>query len=132
MRFEVISALVVGALLPILETVRRGVACWTVNVTTMLEDYVAGGLLLVAGFLALRAKPSALLFLVAAWAYVTGMMSTSFWYQLESTIRGVDLISGGDLDPQNAAVLAFKTLLWGTCVISLLLSLRRAAQWKHS
>jgi hypothetical protein len=121
MRFEVTAALVVGALLPLLETIRRGVAYWTVNVTTMLEDYVAGGLLLVAGFLAIRAKPSAPLVLVAAWAYVTGMMSSSFWYQLESTIRGVDL------EPRNSTVLAFKVLLWGTCVISLLLSLRRAA-----
>jgi hypothetical protein len=121
MRFEVISAFVVGAFLPILETARRGIAYWTVNVTTMLEDYVAGGLLLAAGFLAIRAKPSAPLFLVAAWAYVTGMMTSSFWYQVEATIRGVDF------EPRNSAVLAFKILLWGTCVISFVLSLRRAA-----
>jgi hypothetical protein len=118
-RFEIISALVVGALLPILETTRRGIAYWTVNITTMFEDYIAGGLLLIAAFLAIRGKPSAPLFLVAAWSYVTGMMSSSFWYQLESTIRGVDL------EPRNSAVLGFKILLWATCVISVLLSLRR-------
>jgi hypothetical protein len=120
MRFEVNSALVVGIALPLLETIRRGLAYWTVNLTTMLEDYVAGGLLLVAAFLAIRAKSSAPLLLVTAWAYVTGMMSSSFWYQLEATIRGTDL------EPRNTVVLAFKILLWGVCVISLLLSLRRA------
>jgi len=121
MRFEVTSALVVGALLPLLETIRRGVAYWTVHVTTMLEDYLAGGLLLAAGFLAIRARPSAPLCLVAAWAYVTCLMTNSLLYQVEATIRGVDL------EPRNPAVLAFKLLLWGTGVISLLLSLRRAA-----
>jgi len=121
MRFQVISALVVGALLPILETVRRGIGHWALEFTTMFEDYVAGALLLVAGFLAIRAKPSAPLLLLTAWAYLTGMMSSSFWDQLEITIRGVDL------EPYNSAVLAFKFLLWSTCVISLGLSFREAA-----
>jgi len=92
-----------------------------VNVTTMLEDYVAGGLLLVAGFLAVRARPSASLCLVTAWAYVTGMMTSSFWSQLEASVRGVDL------EPLHSAVLVFKILLWTTCVASLVRSLRRAA-----
>ncbi len=121
MRFEVGAAFVIGVLLPLLETIRRGFAYWTVNVTTMLEDYVAGGLLLVAGFLAGRARPSASLCLVTAWAYVTGMMTSSFWYQVEAGFRGVDL------EPLHAPVLVFKILLWSTCVVSLVRSFRRAA-----
>lgn len=121
MRFEVCAAFVVGVFLPVLETIRRGFAYWTVNVTTMLEDYVAGGLLLVAGFLAVRARPSASLCLVTAWAYVTGMMTSSFWYQLEAGCRGVDL------EPLGSTVLVFKILLWSTCVVSLVRSLRRVA-----
>jgi hypothetical protein len=121
MKFEVTSALVVGAGLPLLETIRRGFAHWTVNVTTMLEDYVAGGLLLLAGVLAIRGKPSAPLVLVLAWAYVTGLMSSSFWYQFEATLRGVNL------EPLHFTVLGFKVVLWGTCVTSLLLSFRHAA-----
>lgn len=120
MRFEVCSALAVGTALPLLETIRRGFAYWKVEATTMLEDYVAGALLLAAGFMAVRAKPVAPLLLFGAWGYVTGMMSSSFWYQLEETIRGTNL------EPRNSVVLAFKTLLWGTCVTSLWLSLLRA------
>src|ERR1051325_8569114 len=99
MRFEVISALVVGTLLPILETIRRGFGHWAVNVTTMLEDYLAGGLLLLAGVLALRAKPSAPRLMVVAWAYVTGMMSSSLFDQVEGTLRGTDL------EPRTSVVL---------------------------
>jgi hypothetical protein len=120
MRFEVTSALVVGIALPLLETIRRGIAHWSINVTTMLEDYLAGGVLLGAAFLAIRAKRSAPQFLVAAWAFVTSIMTGSFAYQLEATIRGVYL------EPRNPIVLTFKLLLWGACVTSLVLSLRDA------
>ncbi|HKG59299.1 MAG TPA: hypothetical protein VKB05_05925 [Pyrinomonadaceae bacterium] len=41
MRFEVVAALVIGILLPVLETARRGISHWTVNFTTMFEDYLA-------------------------------------------------------------------------------------------
>jgi len=122
MRFEVISAFVIGGLLPTLETIRRGLDHWTVNFTTMFEDHVGGGLLLVAGLASARFKPYAPLLLLTAWAYVTGMMGSSFWDQLESTIRGVDL------EPNNPVVLAFKLVLWGTCVISLILSFRRVRE----
>jgi len=125
MRFEVISAFVIAGLLPTLETIRRGFDHWTVNFTTMFEDYVAGGLLFLAGFASTRSKPYAPLLLLTAWAYVTGMMGSSFWDQLESTIRGVEL------EPNNPVVLGFKLLLWGTCVISLVLSFRRASEeWR--
>lgn len=120
MRFEVTSALVVGVALPVLETARRGFAHWSVDVTTMLEDYLAGGFLLGAAYLVVRAKHAAPQFLVAAWAFVTSMMTGSFAYQLEATIRGVYL------EPRNPVVLTFKLLLWGACVTSLVLSLRHA------
>ena len=47
MRSEVRGALVIGLLLPLLETYRRGLAHWGVEFTSMFEDYLAGGLLLV-------------------------------------------------------------------------------------
>ena len=120
MRFEVIGAFVVGALLPILETLRRGLGHWTVNFTTMFEDYVAGALLLVGGCASIRSKSYAPLLLLVAWAYVTGMMGGSLWDQLESTIRGVDL------EPFNSTVVVFKLVLWSTCVMSLVSSYRHA------
>ncbi len=120
MRFEVLAAFAVGALLPILETARRGLAYWTVNVSTMLEDYVAGGLLLAGAFAATRSKAYALPLLLAGWGYVTGMMGSSLWYQVEDTVRGVTR------EPRNAVVLGFKAALWATCVISLVSCVRRA------
>ncbi len=122
MRFEVISAFVIGALLPILETLRRGIGHWMVNSTTMFEDYLAGSLLLIGGWLSIRRRPYAPLFLVLAWAYSTGMMGGSFWGQLESTLRGAET------EPNNMTVILFKLALWSTCVISLVLSFRRAVR----
>jgi hypothetical protein len=45
MRFEVTAAFAMGVMLPVLETARRGISHWTVNFTTMFEDYLAGALL---------------------------------------------------------------------------------------
>ena len=121
MRFEVIAAFAVGLLLPVLETCRRGIGHWGVEFTTMFEDYVAGALLLVGGWAAYQARPWGALFLVLAWAYVTGMMGGSFWYQLEDTFRG------NAAEQYNLLVVIVKFLLWGTCVASLLLSFRSAS-----
>ena len=127
MRFEVVTAFIVGSLLPVLETMRRGIDHWAVSFSTMFEDYVAGGLLLVGAIVSVRSKTYALPLLLASWAYATGMMSSSFWYQLESTIRGVGL------ETNNSTVLGFKAVLWGTCVMSVACCIRRsyARQRKH-
>jgi hypothetical protein len=120
MRFEVIAAIAVGGLLPILETVRRGWSYWTVNATTMLEDYVAGALLLAAGWAARRRKRFAPRLLLTAWGCVAGMMSSSFFSQLEAAIRG------DEFEPNHGMVLVVKLLLWATCITALVLSFRRA------
>ena len=119
MRFEIVAAFIMGALLPLLETLRRGISHWLVNSTTMLEDYVAGLLLLEAAWASAANRRYALSLLVVAWAYVTGMMGGSFWYQLEFTLRGEAV------EANNAVVLIVKCLLWSTCVVSLVLSFRR-------
>ena len=120
MRFEVIAAFTIGILLPVLETCRRGVGYWGVEFTTMFEDYVAGALLLVAGWAAHRARPWGAAFLVLAWGYVTGLMSSSFWSQLEETLRQTAS------EPGNPLVVSVKFLLWGICVVSLVQSFRGA------
>lgn len=121
MRFEVIAGFIVGALLPVMETARRGIGHWAVEFTTMFEDYVAGALLLLGAWATLRARSWGATFLLLAWAYFTGLMSSSFWWQLEETIRHTAS------EPNNFLVLIVKTLLWITCVVSLILSFRRVA-----
>src|SRR5688572_3068486 len=122
MRFEVIAAFIVGALLPVLETARRGISHWTVEFTTMFEDYVAGALLLIGAWAAYRARSWGAMFLLLAWAYFTGLMSSSFWWQLEETIRQTSS------EPNSFVVLIVKFLLWVTCVASLVLSFRRVVR----
>jgi len=121
MRFEVVTAFAMGILLPLLETGRRGISYWAVNFSTMFEDYVAGALLLVGAWATYRTRRWGPLFLLLAWAYVTGMMGGSFWYQLEDTIRG------NATEPNNLLVVTVKFLLWATSVASLLFSFRRAS-----
>ena len=120
MRFEVAAAFAIGVLLPLLETCRRGINHWTVDFTTMFEDYVAGALLLIAGWASYRKRSWGTLFLILAWAYVTGMMGGSFWYQLEDTLRQ------NASEPNNLLVVAIKFLLWAICVVSLILSFQTA------
>lgn len=120
MRFEVAAAFVVGILLPIMETARRGISHWAVEFTTMFEDYVAGALLLIGAWAAYRERRWGPVFLVLAWGYFTGLMSSSFWWQLEETVRRTAS------EPNHTLVLVVKFLLWSTCVISLVLALRRA------
>ena len=87
MRFEIIAAFVTGVLLPVLETARRGISHWAINFTTMFEDYLAGALLLIGGWAAYRSRSWGPVFLVLAWAYFSGLMTSSFVGQLEETLR---------------------------------------------
>ena len=119
-RFEIAAAFAIGVLLPLLETCRRGLSEWSVNVTTMFEDYFAGALLLIGGWASYRARPFGAMLLVLAWAYVAGMMGGSFWGQVEETLRGTST------EPNNLLVVGFKGLLWSASVLSLVFSFRRA------
>jgi hypothetical protein len=116
--FETTAALVIGVLLPLLETMRRGLGYWAVNATTMLEDYLAGAVLLVAGVAARRGARFAAPLLLAAWAGVSTMMTLSLVGQIEATVRAVEL------EPNNGVVLMFKVLLWATSAVALVRSFR--------
>jgi hypothetical protein len=88
----------------------------------MFEDYLAGALLLVGGWAAYRSKSWGSVFLVLAWAYFSGLMTSSFVGQLEETLR--QNVS----EPNNLLVVVVKLLLWSVCVVSLVLSLRTATR----
>jgi hypothetical protein len=119
MRFEATAAAVVGILLVVLETYRRGLAHWRVEFTTMFEDYLAGALLLAGAIAAYRRRSSAPALLLTGWAWVTGMMTISFVDQVEVTARGVDL------EPMNTDVLIVKFLLLSVSVVALIKSFRQ-------
>ena len=118
MRFEANAAVVVGILLPVLETYRRGLAHWGVEFTTMFEDYLAGALLLAGAIAAYRRRSSANALLLTAWAWVAGMMTISFVDQVEVTGRGVNL------EPFNTDVLIAKFLLLAVSALALRRSFR--------
>ena len=122
MRFEIVAAFVIGVLLPVLETARRGVSHWTVNFTTMFEDYLAGALLLIGAWAAYRSKSWGAVFLTLAWASFSGLMTSSFLSQVEETIRQTTD------EPNNLVVVVVKFLLWSVCIISLVLAFRAATR----
>lgn len=120
MRFEVIAAFALGVLLPVLETVRRGITHWTVNFTTMFEDYLGGLVLLTGAWAVYRSKSWGATFLALAWGSISGIMTSSFVGQIEQTLRQTDT------EPHNSVVLLVKFLLWIVCMVSLVLSFRSA------
>lgn len=122
MRFEVAAAFVIGILLPVLETARRGISHWAVDFTTMFEDYAGGALLLIGAWASYSERRWGSIFLVLAWAAISGLMTSSFSAQLEQTLRQTAS------EPNNMLVVVVKFLLWSTCVVSLVLSFRRAIQ----
>jgi hypothetical protein len=126
MRFEVFAAFAIGILLPVLETCRRGITYWSVDFTTMFEDYVAGALLLIGAWAAHRRRVWGATFLVLAWAYLAGLLGSSFWSQLEETLRHTAS------EPNNLLVVVFKFFLWATTVVSLALSFRSATSAREA
>ena len=126
MRFEIIAAFAIGALLPVLETVRRGIGHWAVNFTTMFEDYLGGALLLIGAWAAYKAKWWGALFLALAWGSISGLMTSSFIAQLEATLRQTAT------EPNNLVVVLVKFILWTIAIISLVLSFRTALRSRAS
>jgi hypothetical protein len=122
-RFEIVSAWIIGGLIPVLavclDYCRSGFSFSLAGFIGNLDDYLTGGLLIFAGWASTRARSFAPVFLVLAWAYSTSMMVDSSWGQIEDTLRG-------ELDPYNTAVILGKLAVLSTCILSLMLSFRRA------
>ena len=121
MRYGAKAAVVMGIVLPALETYRRGLGMWRTNFTTMFEDYWAGFLLLACAWAVSRRRPAATLVLIAVWGWVTGMIMIATVSQLEMTLRGTDL------EPRNTQVLIAKLLLLAFSASGLVATLRDAA-----
>jgi hypothetical protein len=118
MRFNVVAAIVLGTLLPTLETVRRGMGYWLVSFTTMFADYLGGIALVVCAFGALRGARWAPLSLLVVWSGVTFMMLLSTVSQIESHFWS------DDQEPRSGIVLCAKLLLLLVCVVAFSQSVR--------
>lgn len=116
MRFEVQSAYLLGVAIPVLETLRRGLGFE--NVTTVVEDYVIGALLLLAATSVRAGRRHGPLLLVLAWAALAGGLFPSFFGHLEYLLRGT---VGG---PREAWIVAIKGAIYAVCLVSLVRSAR--------
>jgi hypothetical protein len=121
-RFDVVAAILLGILLPTLETVRRGIGYWSVSFTTMFEDYLAGVALIICALGALRGARWAPLALLVVWSGVTSMMLLSTVSQIEQHFWGADP------EPGSGVVLCAKLLLLLVSVVALVQSIRRRAE----
>ncbi|HEX9793162.1 MAG TPA: hypothetical protein VGC54_04185 [Planctomycetota bacterium] len=119
MRFEIRTAYVVGVLLPLAEAARRRTDFS--ELAAYVDDFLVGGLLLLAAHAARTRRPAGNALLVAAWAVLCGGLYYSFFGQLE---RGAgDDISG----LSNFTVVVIKGLLYALALYSLARSIRATA-----
>jgi len=106
MQFNVWTAILLGTLLPTLETLRRGAGYWFVNFTTMFEDYLAGIALLIAAGGTLRRARWAPITMVVVWSGIMFMMLISTVSQIERHFWSADP------EPRSGLVLIIKVALF--------------------
>jgi len=116
MDFEHKAAYVMGVALPALEVARRRTFS---TISGYLDDFVAGGLLLLAASLVSRSHPHGRAALVAAWGILCGGLYKSFFGQLGSA-------SATDVSGlPSAVVVAIKGALYAVALYALYRSVRR-------
>lgn len=114
-------AFVMGIFLPLAETVRRSNQLSDLTqFFNWFDDYILGGILLIAGFLVKKKTPSSSSYLIAAWGVAAGALFLSLLGQFELYIKGA-----GDpgVLPTNTVTLA-KGLILGYLLVGLHLSIK--------
>lgn len=77
-------AVVMGIFLPLAETVRRSNHILDISrFLNWFDDYILGGVLLLAAYLVLRQVANGITYLVAAWSFAAGALALSFLGQLD-------------------------------------------------
>jgi hypothetical protein len=104
------------------ETVRRGFEYFSINATTMIEDYSCGILLLWAA-LSWRGKQAmSSKLMVAAWGYAAGGMLVPFAAHLEAWLRGATFRP--DHPHEDIGAIVLKGVIWAVCLTFLVVTLR--------
>ena len=110
-------AVIIGALLPLAETIRRW-GSWREYPPSLLDDYLAGAFLLYGAWRSHRDEADGQRYLAAAWAFACGMGYMSFFGHLRN-------IEAADPAPiPHVWVVAIIGTGWLLAIISLVESLR--------
>ena len=104
------------------ETSRRGFGYFSINATTMFEDYICGALLLLAALFWFKKHKIAPKLMAVAWAYATGGMFVPFFAHLEAWLRGATF----RIDHPHAEIesVVLKGVIWAICLACLIVTLR--------
>ena len=113
-RLEVTGAWILGVALPLLETARRRTNFHPV--ASYVDDWIAGGLLLLAAAAVTRGRRHGPALLVAAWGVVCGGMYYSFFGQLASTGDDISGLPNGVVVAIKGAIGAFALLALGCSI----------------
>lgn len=104
------------------ETSRRGLGYFAVNATTMIEDYLAGAMLLWAALSWSRKQPIAPKLMAGAWGFCAGGMFVPFAAHLEAWLRGATFRP--DHPHEDISAIVVKGVIWAICVGCLFVCLR--------
>ena len=104
------------------ETLRRGLAYFAINATTMVEDYLCGTLLLLAALSWFKKHRIAPKLMAVAWAYATGGMFVPFFAHLEAWLRGATVRA--DHPHADIGSVVLKGVIWVICLACLVVTLR--------
>jgi hypothetical protein len=116
------------------ETARRGIGYFSINATTMIEDYLCGALMVLAAWVWFKGYDLALETMAIAWAYATGGMFVPFAAHLEAWLRAETFRP--DHPHTDIGSVVLKGVIWAVCLGCLivtakaLLSRRTAAPAK--
>ena len=104
------------------ETARRGIGYFSVNATTMIEDYLCGAFLLFAAWVWSKGYDIAPKMMAAAWAFATGGMFVPFAAHLEAWLR--DETFRPDHPHTDIASIILKGVILAVCLACLVVTLR--------
>lgn len=104
------------------ETLRRGLSYFSINATTMMEDYLCGALMIIAAVLWAKGSKLAHNYMIAAWAYATGGMFVPFFAHLEAYLRGATFRADHPHEDLNSVIL--KGVIWGIALICFIVVMR--------
>lgn len=115
-------AIVIGAITPLLETVRRW-STWQEDPPSFFDDFLLGGLLLYGAWRVSKEPVPGQRFLVAGWGVALGMVFMSFFGQLR-------MLREGTVDPAPISsewVAVIKGIGFLIVILGFLTSLRKVS-----